>query len=59
MLCYECGQPAVAICRWCGVGQCRLHFAQAWADRSWPYTLTCNHRTPDAQVLPPEPRRAG
>jgi hypothetical protein len=49
MRCYECGEDAVAICRWCNVGLCRVHLGQSLASRSQPFTMGCHHVMPDAQ----------
>jgi hypothetical protein len=42
MRCYECDQEAVAVCRWCGVGQCREHLAASRVDRGG-VTMACHH----------------
>ena len=46
MTCYECGAPAVAICRWCGVALCRKHLAASLATRVRSGTMGCTHVMP-------------
>jgi hypothetical protein len=48
MQCFECGQPAVAICRWCGVALCRTHLARSLDERARgpEFTMACLHRMP-------------
>jgi hypothetical protein len=46
MRCYECAQEAVAVCRWCGVGQCRDHLAASRAERGG-ITMACHHERMD------------
>jgi len=52
MVCYECGAPAVAICRWCGVAMCLKHLAASLASRVRAGTMLCTH-------VMPEPDKAG
>jgi hypothetical protein len=57
MQCYECGKPAVAICRWCQVALCRTHLAESLAARTGPHITWCHHvmpsvARPDLAVLP-------
>ena len=48
MVCYECGKSAVAVCRWCGVGLCRVHLVSSLAERARQPTMGCVHRMPQA-----------
>ena len=48
MVCYECGKSAVAVCRWCDVGLCRVHLASSLAERARQPTMGCVHRMPQA-----------
>ncbi len=48
MVCYECGKPAVAVCRWCSVALCRLHLGRSLAERERQPTMGCVHRMPEA-----------
>ena len=48
MICYECGESAVAVCRWCYVALCRLHLGSSLAERARQPTMGCVHRMPQA-----------
>ena len=47
MLCFECGEPAVALCRWCFRGQCAKHLEEGLAARSRQPTMGCIHEQPE------------
>ena len=53
MVCYECGKSAVAVCRWCSVGLCRVHLASSLAERARHPTMGCVHRMPQADNKSP------
>ena len=53
MVCYECGKSAVAVCRWCDVGLCRVHLASSLAERARHPTMGCLHRMPKADNKSP------
>lgn len=44
MKCYECGDEALAICRWCGVALCRKDLARSIDARG--SAPACAHRMP-------------
>ena len=51
MICYECGESAVAVCRWCYVALCRLHLGKSLAERG--AVMGCVHRMPAADNSSP------
>ena len=53
MHCYECDNPAVAVCRWCHVALCRKHLAASLAARTGPYITWCAHIMPAQQGTDP------
>ncbi len=51
MICYECGESAVAVCRWCYVALCRPHLGKSIAERG--AVMSCVHRMPAADNSSP------
>ena len=47
MLCFQCGEPAVALCRWCFRGQCAKHLEEGLAARRRQPTMGCVHEQSD------------
>ncbi len=47
MICFECGEPAVALCRWCLRGQCAKHLDEGLAARSHQPFMNCVHDHPE------------
>ena len=54
MQCYECGKPAVAVCRWCHVALCRVHLGESLVRRTGENLTWCPHVMPTEAG--PEPR---
>lgn len=46
MKCFECGEVAVAVCRWCFRGQCATHLQAGLDARSRQPTMGCIHDQP-------------
>jgi hypothetical protein len=52
--CFQCGDEAIGVCRWCLLGQCETHMRESLEGKGRLYIMGCTHMFNGQSVRPVE-----